>query len=85
METKVLSKGHLAKTTTNPQPPLEARASGHGKGVASVKPTKPLVDDSRRVLESQASAKGRDSSSSTFKAPRGGESHNPAECGYTKP
>jgi len=70
-------------TTTNPPPPNvdEARATRPGM------PSEPAGPASTRgrVILSEAKPAGRNSSSSTFTAPRREGGGSAAELGYTKP
>ena len=77
--------GPLRKSTVNPQPPVLTEGHPRGKGVSSAAPTKVGSMGGGRVLVDEAKPAGRNSTDSTFTAPRKEPSHNPAECGYTKP
>lgn len=72
----------LKKSTTNPAAPL--LEEGHPRGARSPI-THPNSPDStaNRVILSEGKAAGRNSSSSTFTAPRKEGGHSPYECGYT--
>lgn len=73
----------LKKSTVNPQPPLLIDAKPRGKSV----PMAPKINaegNAKRVIDAEASPAGRNSSSSTFNAPRKDNGSNPVELGYTK-
>lgn len=74
----------MKKSTVNPSADLI-------KDVSATKP-KPHVTpkinqgaDGKRVIHAETKPAGRNSSSSTFNAPRKEGSHDPLTCGYTKP
>jgi hypothetical protein len=77
----------LKKSPVNPNPPLRAEtpAMHKGKGVGPARPTKPQVDDERRVLQDEKAAAGRNSTHSTFTAPRKDGPHDALQQGFTKP
>ena len=80
----VTTKGPLRKSSANPPPPLIEEGKPRGKGMGSAAPTTP-TSTAGRVLLSEGKPTGRDSSDSTFRAPRKEGGMSPAECGYTKP
>lgn len=78
------------KSKANPNPPNVAEGKNHyAKGV----PMAPKInegtdgqpDGAKRVINTEVKARGRDSTRSTYTAPRKGDSHDPMECGYTRP
>lgn len=79
----------LKKSTANPQPPMLAEAKPRGKSV----PMAPKInagtggspDGAKRIINTEAHPAGRNSSSSTFRAPRVEGSGSDLERGYTKP
>lgn len=79
----------LKKSTANPEAPSLKEASPRAKGV----PMAPKVNEgtdgkasgAKRIIQTEIKPAGRNSTSSTFTAPRSGESHDPLQCGYTKP
>lgn len=79
-----VSNTPLKKSGTNPEAPLLREKAPHGAKSPVERPNQPLGTN-RHVAVDEAHPAGRDSTSSTFRAPRGGESHNPVDCGYTKP
>lgn len=80
----VTTKGPLKKSGANPNPPMLEEGKPRGKGMPPTRPNLP-GSEKNHVILTEAKPAGRNSTSSTFRAPRGGESHDPAECGYTKP
>lgn len=74
----------LKKSTANPPAPVLAEAKSHKAGAPKTVPNRP-GSASGHVLQSEAKPAGRNSSSSRYTAPRKEGSHNPLECGYTKP
>ena len=82
MKNAVLSSGKLKKFDPSGPAPTISGPEGHG-GKAPV--TRPNSPDStkNRVLLTEGSTKH--SGAGKFTAPRKEGSHDPAECGYTKP
>ena len=82
------TKGPLKKSTTNPIAPIVTEASPRGKSVPMAPKinagTGSQADGAKRVIQGEAKPAGRNSSSSTFSAPRKDGGTTPAECGYTK-
>lgn len=76
----------LKKSGTNPPAPLLKEASPRGKGMPGNPPQAKAKTGGSTAGMMLAGVKpaGRNSSSSTFRAPRGGESSDPSCCGYTK-
>lgn len=75
----------LKKSTANPQPPSQQEGKAHAAGAPKQPPQAAAKTGAKSGRGTVAVVEGRPSkTSSTYRAPRGGESHNPVECGYTK-
>jgi hypothetical protein len=78
----------LKKSPVNAEPPNQMEAKPRGKSVPMApkinEGTNGQADGAKRVISTEAKPAGRNSTQSTYRAPRGSESSNPVECGYTK-
>lgn len=76
----------LKKSTANPNPPNLKEISPRGKGIPSNPPQAAAKTGGSKaaVIQTEIKPAGRNSSSSTFTAPRKGDSGDPMHCGYTK-
>jgi len=79
----------LKKSTANPQPPSLQEAKPRAKGVPMAPKinagTDGKADGAKRIINTEAKPAGRNSTSSTFRAPRSEGSGSDLERGYTKP
>ena len=77
--------GPLKKSSVNPESPLLKEASPRGKSISEppkINAGATSGSGGKRVINTETHPS---KTSSTFTAPRQGESHNPVDCGYTKP
>ncbi len=77
-------QGVAWKSKANPNPPNQAEIKNRAPSSPVTRPNEP-GSDKNRVLQKEASPAGRNSSNSTYTAPRKEGSSDPMERGYTKP
>lgn len=76
----------LKKSTANPQAPSVQEGKSHAAGAPKHAPQAKAKSGNNEGRHTVAVMEGHTSkTSSTYKAPRSEGSHNPVECGYTKP
>lgn len=79
----------LKKSPVNPTQPNVDEAKAHAASKPKMAPQATAKEGSKdgrhTVTATNVSGAGRNSSSSRYTAPRGKESSDPMQCGYTKP